>query len=73
MPWNDWQFLVATGGAVLALAFVIKPLLASRKGAACGGCGRTARSGPRSLLVILSRTRRADTARARAVLLPVIA
>jgi hypothetical protein len=39
MPWNDWQFLVATGGAVLALAFVIKPLLASRKDAACGGCG----------------------------------
>jgi hypothetical protein len=39
MPWNDWQFLVATGGAVLALVFVIKPLLASRKDAACGGCG----------------------------------
>ncbi len=40
MPWHDWQFWVATGLALSALVFVVRPLLPKR-GAdpGCGNCG----------------------------------
>ncbi|MCX5641055.1 MAG: hypothetical protein NT059_09630 [Planctomycetota bacterium] len=58
MPWNDWQFLVATAGAAIALAFMIKPLLARRKNAACGGCGPTPANRPKRATLTIGNTER---------------
>lgn len=32
MPWGDWQFWVATAGALVALWAVVRPLLPRRAG-----------------------------------------
>lgn len=58
MPWSDWQFLVATGGAVIALAFIIKPLVTRPKNSACGGCGPTPASRAKRATLTIGNTER---------------
>ena len=39
MPWNDWQFWLATAAALAGLWFALRPFLPSRRDGDCGSCG----------------------------------
>ena len=57
MPWNDWQFWLATAGALVALGFVLRPLLSRRGGPECGGCGPNPSARPKRTPLTISGTR----------------
>lgn len=45
MPWGDWQFWVATAGALVALWAVVRPLLPRRaSGSGSSGAARPRRT-----------------------------
>lgn len=51
MPWNDWQFLLASAVALIALGFMLWPLMGRKK--ACNNCGpSTSKASQRTALTI---------------------
>ena len=58
MPWNDWQFWIASAGALCALWFMLRPLLSRRKGPECAGCGPDPSARPRRTALTIGGTDR---------------
>lgn len=58
MPWTDWQFWVATLGALAAVAFIVRPLL-GRRGGSGDGC---APARPRRATLTIGDTDRGERA-----------
>lgn len=52
MPWGDWQFWVATAGALIALWAVVRPLLPRRAGEG----GRAGAARPRRTALTIGDT-----------------
>jgi hypothetical protein len=57
MPWNDWQFWIATLGALVAVGFMLRPLL-SRRQEQCGGCGPAPEARSRRTALTIGSTER---------------